>query len=170
MNQVRPVTGVIWPLFRMADLWHAGVMQKTARTWLTVNEVKAIRGSFEKAILKPGEVSERFYQRLFALDPSVRRLFHGDMREQGRKLMDTLNVIVASIGDLERLLPSVRDLGARHAHYGVKEHHYATVGKALLWALARTVGESFGKPARLAWQKAYRILADEMIDAAKGRA
>ena len=167
MNQVWRATGVIRPLLRRADLWHAGAMRKAARTSLSAREVKAIRDSFVKATAKPGEVSERFYQRLFALDPSVRGLFHGDMREQGRKLVDTLNVIVASIGDLERLLPSVRDLGTRHAHYGVKEHHYATVGKALLWALAQSVGQSFGKPARVAWQKAYRILADEMIRAAK---
>jgi len=142
-------------------------MPKSVRSWLTAKEAGLIRASFIKATAKPGEISTLFYQRLFTLDPSVRGLFHGDMREQGRKLISTLTFIVESLDQPERLLPTVRELGVRHANYGVKEHHYATVGEALVWGLERAVGRTFTKETRVAWKRIYAGLADAMIDAAK---
>ena len=126
-----------------------------------------IRESFTHAALNPAETSANFYRRLFALEPSVRGLFHGDMREQGRKLMSTLTLIVDSIDQLENLLPMIRELGVRHANYRVEERHYAAVADALLWALAQAAGPSFTQPTRRAWQKAYDLLAETMIDAAR---
>lgn len=145
-------------------------MPHSAGPRLTAKEARLIRQSFEKAAMNPSETSARFYQRLFALDPSVRGLFHGDMREQGKKLISTLTLIVDSIDQLERLLPMVRELGVRHANYRVEERHYATVGEALIWALAQTVGLSFTAATHAAWQKAYDILAETMIDAARSAA
>lgn len=145
-------------------------MRHSARPRLTAKEASLIRRSFEKATISPVETSARFYQRLFALDPSVRGLFHGDMREQGKKLISTLTLIVDSIDQLERLLPMVRELGVRHANYRVEERHYATVGEALIWALAQTVGRPFTAATRAAWQKAYDILAETMIEAARSAA
>jgi hemoglobin-like flavoprotein len=143
-------------------------MPNSARPRVTAKEAKLIRASFELAAMSPTRTSELFYQRLFTLDPSVKSLFHGDMREQGRKLISTLALVVDSIDRLEDLLPMIRELGVRHAHYRVEERHYVTVGEALLWALEQTVGRSFTPVTRTAWQKAYTILADAMIDAAKG--
>lgn len=142
-------------------------MLKAGSPSLTAKEAELIRASFVKAVAKPGNVSALFYQKLFALDPSVRGLFHGDMSEQGRKLTGTLAFIVESIDQLERLLPTVRELGARHVNYGVTDRHYATVGAALVWALAQSVGRTFTKATRVAWEKAYAILAEAMIDASK---
>jgi hypothetical protein len=43
------------------------------------------------------------YDRLFQLDPSTRRLFNGDLRMQGRKLIDAISIIV---GNLNRPIAS----------------------------------------------------------------
>ena len=134
---------------------------------MTATEARLIRQSFEKAARNPDETSAVFYRRLFTLDPALRSLFHGNMREQGRKLMGTLALIVDSIDQLEQLLPSVRELGVRHANYRVEEHHYATLADALLWTLAQTAGPSFNAAARAAWTKAYGILAETMIEAGR---
>jgi hemoglobin-like flavoprotein len=142
-------------------------MPNSARPGVTAKEAKLIRASFELAKMNPTRTSELFYHRLFLLDPSVRGLFHGDMREQGRKLMSTLALVVDSIDQLEGLLPMIRELGVRHANYRVEERHYTTVGEALLWALEQTVGRAFTSATRTAWQKAYTILANAMIEAAK---
>jgi hemoglobin-like flavoprotein len=142
-------------------------MPTPLRSHLTAKEARVIRQSFEQAARTPEETSARFYRQLFTLDPSLRGLFHGDMREQGRKLMGTLALIVDSIDRLEQLLPTVRELGIRHANYRVEERHYATVSDALLWTLAQSAGPSFTPPARAAWRKAYDILAQTMIDAAR---
>ena len=108
-----------------------------------------------------------FYDRLFELDPSLRRLFsRTDMAGQRRNLMQTLAVVVASIDRLESIVPAVEALGRRHAGYGVEAAHFETVGQALLDTLAVGLGEDFTAEVRDAWATAYGILAGVMQSAA----
>jgi hemoglobin-like flavoprotein len=109
-----------------------------------------------------GRTAEFFYGRLFALDPALRPLFPGDLREQGRKLMATIAAAVDSLAQLESLAPTVRALGRRHAGYAVEERHYATVGAALIWTFERVLGAGFTEEMARAWSAAYDLLADLM--------
>ena len=107
-----------------------------------------------------------FYDRLFELDPSLRPMFaHTDMAGQRRNLMQTLTVVVKSIDRLGEIVPAVQALGRRHAGYGVKPEHFATVGQALLDTLAVGLGEGFTPDVREAWATAYGVLADVMMEA-----
>jgi len=109
-----------------------------------------------------------FYQRLFEIDPSTRPLFaHVEPAEQRRKLMSVLSIAVQGLDDLDTLLPVVRDLGARHAGYGVREAHYASVGAALLWTLRKGLGEAWTAEVEGAWAEVYGLLAGVMQDAAR---
>ena len=104
-----------------------------------------------------------FYQRLFEIDPSTRALFaHVDPAEQRRKLVGVLSVAVQGLGDLDTLLPAVRDLGARHAGYGVRDAHYASVGTALMWTLRKGLGEAWTIEVEGAWVEVYGLLAGVM--------
>jgi hemoglobin-like flavoprotein len=107
-----------------------------------------------------------FYDRLFHLDPSLRPLFRGDMREQGRKLMQMIGVVVWGAHRLETLIPAARDLGRRHVRYGVEPRHYETVGDALLYALEQGLGPEFTAEVRGAWTAVYTTLSSVMIEAA----
>jgi hemoglobin-like flavoprotein len=107
-----------------------------------------------------------FYTRLFELDPTLRPLFKGDMKEQGRKLMDMLTLAVKGLDRPEALLPALTALGRRHAGYGVNKHDYETVGEALLWTLEQGLGPSFTPDIREAWAALYRLVADTMREAA----
>ena len=107
-----------------------------------------------------------FYDKLFELDPGVRPLFTSDMEEQGRKLMQMITVAVQGLDHLDRIVPAVRDLGRRHADYGVRDEHYATVGAALLWTLGQGLGDSFTPEVEEAWAATYGLLAGVMKDAA----
>jgi hemoglobin-like flavoprotein len=103
-----------------------------------------------------------FYRRLFELDPTLRPLFKGDLKEQGRKLMDMLTLAVKGLDRPEALLPALAALGRRHAGYGVNKHDYETVGEALLWTLEQGLGPSFTPDIREAWTALYRFVADTM--------
>jgi hemoglobin-like flavoprotein len=103
-----------------------------------------------------------FYRRLFELDPTLRPLFKGDLKEQGRKLMEMLTLAVKGLDRPEALLPALTLLGRRHAGYGVKEHDYETVGEALLWTLEQGLGPSFTPEVREAWTALYGFVADTM--------
>jgi nitric oxide dioxygenase len=136
---------------------------------MTPDQIKLIQSSFGAVLPIADEAATLFYDRLFALDPSLRPLFRGDMREQGRKLMATLRVVVEGLERLDQLVPAVRALGQRHAAYGVREAHYATVGSALLWTLEQGLGPAFTPSLQAAWSEAYAVLAGTMIAAAQAQ-
>jgi hemoglobin-like flavoprotein len=109
-----------------------------------------------------------FYDRLFEIDPALRPLFRGDLREQGKKLMQMLTVVVRGLNRLDQLVPAVEALGRRHAGYCVTDAHYDTVAAALLWTLGAGLGDAFTPAVRDAWTEAYTLLATVMKRAAAG--
>jgi nitric oxide dioxygenase len=132
---------------------------------MTPTEITLVKESFRKVLPIADQAAALFYARLFELDPSLRPLFRGDLPEQGRKLMTMIATAVASLERLERIVPAVRALGARHSGYGVAEEHYATVGTALLWTLEKGLGSEFTPTVRDAWASTYALLATTMIEA-----
>ena len=98
--------------------------------------------------------------------PQARALFKGDMKTQGRKLMQMLTVAVAGLDDLNKLVPAVQELGRRHVAYGTKPEHYKPVGEALIWTLEQGLGPKFTPDVKKAWIEVYGILSKTMMDAA----
>jgi len=128
--------------------------------------VDLVQSSFAKVKPISENAAELFYQRLFELEPSFRRLFKGDMKEQERKLMATLVIAVEDLRHPDQIIGSVQKLGRDHAGYGVKAEYYDIVGEALLWTLAQGLGEEFTTPVRKAWEEAYTFLSEIMKEAA----
>ena len=127
--------------------------------------------SFAKVTPIADEAASMFYGRLFEIAPEVKPLFHGDMTEQGRKLMATLAVVVnGSSHNLPTILPAASALAKKHVGYGVKPSHYTAVGAALLWTLERGLGAAWTPEAATAWTAAYTTLSGFMIGEAYGRA
>ncbi|SMB78319.1 globin family protein [Deinococcus hopiensis] len=137
---------------------------------LTPEDVRLVQTTFQQVRPHAEAAAGLFYDRLFALDPSLRPMFRGDMRTQGRHLMAALAFVTEGLSRPETILPAVRDLGRRHAGYGVQDGHYATVGGALLDTLAAFFGDAFTPEVREAWIRAYALLADEMMEAARAPA
>ena len=65
---------------------------------------------------------------------------------------------------------SIAENSSRHAGYGVQEAHYATVGEALVWTLARGLGASFTPETQAAWVATYEALAGAMQRGAQRKA
>jgi hemoglobin-like flavoprotein len=65
-----------------------------------------------------------FYERLFTLDPSLRRLFkNADMKQQRRKLLQALAAVINGVDNLPSLVPTLEALGRNHVRYGVTDQH-----------------------------------------------
>ena len=133
---------------------------------MTPQEIKLVQISFAKVAPVAEKAAEMFYARLFGLDPSVKRLFKSDMKEQGKRLMAMISVAVEGLDHIEDLVPALQDLGRRHAGYGVHQDHYATAGVALLGTLEEALGDEFTSEVKEAWSTVYKVLATTMIDAA----
>lgn len=133
---------------------------------MTSDQIRLVQSSFQKIIPISETAADLFYQRLFELDPALRPLFKGDMKDQGRKLMHMIAAAVHGLDQPETILPVIQNLGKRHAGYGVQTRHYDTVGAALLWTLEQGLGEDFTPEIKAAWTETYRLLAGTMQNAA----
>ncbi len=129
-------------------------------------EIAMLEESFAEVAAVREEAAELFYERLFVHDPSLRAMFaNSDMKEQGRKLMAALSLVVGSLRKLDTVVPALETLAIRHVSYGVRDEHYATVGKALIETLSLFFANRFTLEHRRVWTLAYETVASVMIAA-----
>jgi nitric oxide dioxygenase len=133
------------------------------------NAVSLVKESFGWVAPISEDAAAIFYTSLFETHPDLKSLFNGDMKEQGRKLMATIAVVVNSLDRLVDVLPAVQSLAVRHAGYGVKSRDYDAVGDALIWTLTTGLGERFTDQHKAAWAEVYTNLANIMRAAAETR-
>ena len=104
-----------------------------------------------------------FYGRLFEIDPTLEPMFKGtNLNEQIRKLTTMLDLIVHWLDLPERLVPVLKQLGARHHGYGVQDDHYGKVGTALIGTFEEVLGDQFTPELRSAWTEAYLLISSLM--------
>lgn len=94
--------------------------------------VQLVRSTFEQLRPQAEAVATMCYDRLFAIDPTTRPLFHGDPQKQHLMLMSSLGLVVTNLDRPEILMPLVQGMGTRHAGYGVTSAQYTSLGDALL--------------------------------------
>lgn len=133
---------------------------------MTPEQITLVQNSFSKVVPIREQAASLFYGRLFELDPSLKPLFKGDMKEQGVKLMAMIATAVAGLRALDGIVPAVQALAKRHVDYGVQPSHYATVGAALLWTLQQGLGADFTPEVKEAWTACYGLLSGTMQQAA----
>jgi len=133
---------------------------------MTAEKITLVQDSWAKVVPISETAAELFYGKLFELDPSVRAMFKGDMKEQGRKLIAILNTAVNALTKLETIVPAVQAMGKRHVDYGVKDEHYDTVGEALIWTLGVGLKDDFIDETKDAWLAVYTLVATTMKEAA----
>ena len=136
---------------------------------MTPEQIKLVQQSFAKVAPISDQAAAMFYDRLFEIAPAVKGMFPSDMREQQRKLMATLAIVVNGLSSLEMILPAASSLATRHVAYGAKAEHYPVVGEALLWTLEKGLGSAWTPDVADAWRAAYVSLSEFMITQAYRR-
>lgn len=134
---------------------------------MTPREIEIVQQTFEKVRPIAAAAADLFYGKLFELDPSLKALFKGSMREQGKMLMNMLAAAVNGLSNASALVPVLTELGRRHVAYGVLDRNYVTVGSALIWTLQQGMGKDFTDEVRDAWCAAYELMAGVMQQGAR---
>lgn len=139
---------------------------------MTPEELDLIRQDAEVVRRCADVFSEGFYDALFEIAPDTRRLFAADLVEQRGKLVDELTFLVdaaAAYGSGEDaqdgFLDRARDLGRRHAGYGVRGDDYPAVGEALTASLHSVVDE-WDESHHHAWNTLFRLISEVMREGA----
>ncbi len=138
---------------------------------LTERQKELVQQTWEMVVPIADAAANLFYGRLFEIDPALQPMFaKSDMAEQRRKLMTMLTMTVRGMDRLDQLVVGIEAMGRRHAGYGVRDEHYATVGAALIWTLEQGLGDAFTDEVREAWVATYTLLAGVMQKGAQQKA
>lgn len=130
---------------------------------MNAQQIQLVKESWGYVIVKSDEAGQLFYSRLFEVAPGVRHMFKGDIKEQSRKLMNMVTLIVSKLDKLDTIIDDIKSLASRHNKYGAKKEHYAVVGQCLIWTLKTGLGTRWTKQTEEAWLAVYEVLADAMI-------
>lgn len=134
---------------------------------MTPEQIALVKSTWKQVVPIADKAADLFYDRLFAISPRLRPLFPDDMAEQKKKLLAMLGRAVASLNQVDALVPALQDLGKLHASRGVKDLYYGTVGRALLWTLEQGLGSAWTPEAKEAWTEVYALVSSTMQEAAK---
>jgi Protein of unknown function (DUF1612)/HTH DNA binding domain len=99
---------------------------------MTPDQVRLVQESFRDVAPIREVAAATFYERLFAIDPTLRALFSStNMAKQGVKLMVSLGFVVQGLYRAETILPNVRALARRHVS--------AVLAAAIAWDAWETI-------------------------------
>ena len=130
--------------------------------------IELLETSFQ-AIAPRGEAFvTAFYDRLFTTYPQTRAFFAStDMKEQRKKLLGALLLVIQNLRKPEVLTSALKGLGCRHVEYGVRPEHYPIVGAILLETFANFLGDAWTPEYHDAWAQAYEVVCSIMLEGAE---
>jgi hemoglobin-like flavoprotein len=129
--------------------------------------IELIETSFEKIKPRAEEFVASFYHKLFETYPETKHLFgKTDMDKQGKKLLNSLILLVEGLRTPEMLEPVLKDLGARHKGYGTITEHYPLVGEILLNTFAEYLQQDWTPEVAKAWTDIYTTVSNLMLEGA----
>lgn len=128
-------------------------------------ELSHIRSSFAAVQPYGTQVTDYFYEHLFANNPGVRPLFAAHIGDQRDRLWAALGALVNNIENTETLTGMLQNLGRRHVGYGALAEHYPAVGASLIASLRHFAGDAWTPEVEESWTAVYGVISTTMISA-----
>jgi len=134
--------------------------------WAKVETLPAttVGGLLFKHIFEQANVSTMFsFGRRPGFDPSPDAVVvNPDVQKHGAKVAGTVAIAISMLTDLEALVPILKELGAKHATYGVVAAHYDVVGSAFLKTLSVGLGPVYTPDVAAAYTAMWGVVATTM--------
>lgn len=119
------------------------------------------------ALKTQGErITTTFYRNMLHEHPELHNIFNDVNLANGRQPRALTAVILKFASDLHNiseLIPRLERMCHKHCSLGVKPHHYEIVGKYLVDAFEEVLGPDMTPECKVAWTKAYWVLARMLI-------
>mmetsp|Transcript_62873 Transcript_62873/g.182386 ORF Transcript_62873/g.182386 Transcript_62873/m.182386 type:complete len:740 (+) Transcript_62873:64-2283(+) len=113
--------------------------------------------------LFPPEVLSK-YREWYDADPAGQDLLSSPaLRKIWAKVFVAVGTAVAGLHDLDKLVPRLKELGARHTMYGAHEGHLGVVSKGLIRVLKSCLGDDFTVDVEFAWTMVYSFISAIMM-------
>lgn len=111
------------------------------------------------------DITTDMYRRLLD-DPAIRDLFNSSHQKSGDQPKALAYAVLAyarHIDNPAQLTDMIERIAEKHVGLNILPEHYPFVGKALLDAIAHTLGDQATSEIMQAWKEAYAFLADVLI-------
>ncbi|MER6060086.1 globin domain-containing protein [Streptomyces sp. NPDC001792] len=136
---------------------------------LTEQSAVTVRATLPAVGAAIGEITERFYARLFAAHPDLLRdLFNRGNQASGAQKQALAGSIAAFATYLvdnpdQRPDAMLSRIAHKHASLGVAPEHYPIVHEHLFAAIAEVLGEAVTPAVAAAWTEVYWLMANALI-------
>lgn len=125
-------------------------------------QIELLQRTFARIESVAEEAGEVFYYRLFDIDPTLRPMFKGDIKTQGKMFMTAIGLTVKGLDHPETVEPQLAEIGRRHTRYGATPADFDKFGAALQWSFEHTLGEDYTEPVKEAWAEAFEFITRGM--------
>ncbi|WP_354643366.1 globin domain-containing protein [Kitasatospora camelliae] len=136
---------------------------------LSAKSAETVRATLPAVGGAIGEITERFYGKLFAAHPELLRdLFNRGNQASGAQQQALAGSIAAFAGALlarpdDRPDAMLARIAHKHASLGVTADQYAIVHRHLFAAIAEVLGEAVTPEVAAAWDEVYWLMANALI-------
>ena len=140
------------------------IMLSAYRPLIEQHQIELMEKSFDALAPRAEELVAKFYSQLFKRYPAVKPMFENvNPKEQKRKLVSALKVVINNLRAPEKLVPALRNLGAKHQEYGATEPQYDAVADTLLDVMEEMAGDLWTSELEQAWSKGLGVIKQLMI-------
>jgi hemoglobin-like flavoprotein len=130
---------------------------------MTHRQIELVQASFQQLGPRAEQAGQLFCDRLFEMDPSMKKLLRGCGREQARDLIQMLGVVVAGLRRFDQFPRAVEELMQPYAGYGLRDEHCTKAAAASLCAWQEALGESFTHEVCEAWIAMYEKISTAIL-------
>jgi len=113
-------------------------------------------------------ITTLFYKNMFESHPELKNIFNMGNQANGsqqQSLAAAVFAYAANIDNSAALAPVIERIVHKHVSVGIKAEHYPIVGSNLIGAIKGVLGDAATPELLAAWEEAYGLLADALIDA-----
>ncbi|MEU9348187.1 globin domain-containing protein [Streptomyces sp. NPDC048278] len=136
---------------------------------LSESSATTVRATLPAVGAAIGEITERFYARLFAAHPALlRNLFNRGNQAAGTQRQALAGSVAAFATHLldhpdQRPDALLGRIAHKHASLGVTPEQYAVVHEHLFAAIAEVLGEAVTPEVAVAWDEVYWLMANALV-------
>lgn len=133
---------------------------------LSYHQTRLVRATIP-ALKEHGEhITTTFYRNMLTAHPELHNIFNDVNLANGRQPRALTAMILrfaSNLHDISELIPRLERMCHKHCSLGIRPDHYEIVGKYLIEAFGEVLGPSMTREVKVAWTKAYWILARMLI-------
>jgi hemoglobin-like flavoprotein len=136
---------------------------------MTAQGLETIRSSYSAIAPHADDLADRFFTRLFTIQPVLRALLPRDHWQRSHDLAALLGLVVKNADRPENIQGVLMDFGAKAQRAGIMPQHYGLARQALLDAMSDALGSAWTDDVAADWTDLLNTVASLVVMGA-GRA